>query len=228
MRLQPEHIDAPPVALFRGYERRLQRKTDQDTVSVLVEIGRSATRVVVARGRSILFIKQIEIGGEQFDSAVADQLDITVPEASALRERILSENRSPSDADDQASADRSDLDWMVHDALRAQVDDLAREIGLCLRYCAVTFRGLRASKITLAGGEANDPTVREVLANHLSLEIRLGNPLKGVDLSAVDLGDDRRTTLADWSVCAGLATFGLFDREALLAAEDRRSGGDDG
>jgi Tfp pilus assembly PilM family ATPase len=76
---------------------------------------------------------------------------------------------------------------------------------LCLRYCSVTFRGVRPSSVMLTGGEAHDPAVVSLLAEQLNIPCQVGQPLRGIDVSSVDLGGDRRSNLAEWTLCAGLA-----------------------
>lgn len=201
MGLLPEHIEVQPVALFRVFERWLRRRADEQAVSVIVEIGRSATRVVVARGRDIVFIKSIDIGGLKFSEAVARQLGLELVEADELRLKASREHGEKQ----RMQGGEVDLDWTLHDAVRGELEALAREISLCLRYCAVTFRGLRPEKIMLTGGEAYDPSVLKLLNEHMHIECLVGQPLRGMDVSAVDLGGDRRASLVEWSTCAGLA-----------------------
>ena len=58
-------------------------------------------------------------------------------------------------------------------------DNLAREIGLCLRYHSVTFRGNKPGRVLLAGQPAPEPllaAVRETLAVEVS---PLHNPFNG-------------------------------------------------
>ncbi len=211
--LTPEAIDAEPVALFRGFERYLRRRVDEEAVTVIVDIGHSATRVIVAQGRRIVLIKSIDIGGRRFTDAVAGQLNLTYPEARDLRLRKMNEYEQLADGggDGQGGErERSSLEWSIHDAIRSEVESLAREIALCLRYCSVTFRGLRAKQITLTGGETYDQALVELLTTQLGSSAAVGEPLRGVDISAVDLGANRRATVTEWAVCAGLAFRGAF------------------
>ncbi len=205
--LRPEHIDAEPVALFRVFERFLRRSADEQTVSVIVEIGHSVTRVVVARGKQIVFLKVIDIGGRKFTEVVASHLNLSISEASDIRTRIMQED-SPEDRktlplEAQRQADPNSLQWTVYDAVRAEVETLAKEISLCLRYCSVTFRGLRCPSVLLTGGEAYDPAVFELLRQQLGVECEVGQPLRGFDISGLELSN-RRGKLAEWAVCAGL------------------------
>jgi len=210
MGLVPQHIDAQPVALFRVFERFLRRQADAQAVSVIVDLGKAATRVVVARGRQIVFVKSVDIGGRKFTEATAKQLNLSYEEADELRIRAAREHLegSGSEAKDQRPdqpGGANSLSWAVRDAMRSEVENLGRELALCLRYCAVTFRGLRADRVTLTGGEAYDSAVAGLFKEQLKIECVLGHPLRGIDCSAVDFGSDRRGTLAEWAACTGLA-----------------------
>ena len=215
--LVPEAIDAEPVALFRSFERYLRRTADEECVTVIVDIGHSATRVIVARGRRIVFIKNIDIGGRRFTDAVAGQLNLTYGEAHDLRLRKMREHEQSPGASEFGQdvapheRERSSLEWSIHDAVRGEVESLAREISLCLRYCSVTFRGLRAKHITLTGGETYDRALVELLTSQLGTPAAIGEPLRGVDISAVDLGANRRATVTEWALCSGLAFNGAFE-----------------
>ncbi len=222
--LHPVNIDAAPVAVFRGFERFLRRKADEQTVSVILDIGHEGTRVIVARGRRIVFIKNIDIGGRKINDAVAGRLNITPSEAMEVRLRfsrkVTADDREfkpsdhcgtgiPDDSKFSGAPDMEGADWSIYEAIRGQVETLAQEISLHLRYCAVTFRGLRAKKIIVTGGQAYDSILLKMLADNIGLPCRIGNPLRGIDVSGVDLGADRRGMLAEWSVCAGLAMRGM-------------------
>lgn len=215
--LRPDHIDAEPIAMFRSFERFLRRSEDEQAVSVVMDIGLSGSSVVVARGRQILFIKSIDIGGRRLNEAVASQLSLSYDEACELRLRCIRDNMDrcvakpadPMGRGCEMRVDPNNVNWTIHDALRGEMESLAREVSLCLRYCSVTFRGLRCERITVVGGEAYDPAVIQLLSEHLGIECVVGQPLRGIDTSNVDVGGDRRGMLAEWSTCGGLAVRNL-------------------
>lgn len=215
-RLIPEAIDVEAVALFRIFERFLRRRADEAAVTVIVDIGHSGTRVVVARGRRIVFIKDIDIGGKRLTDAVAGQLDLSFTEARELRMRNMREGHGDdTGGDNDGQRDRSSLEWTIHDAVRGEVEALSREISLCLRYCSVTFRGLRPQEVLLTGGEVYDRALVALLNDQLGIPCTVGRPLKGVDTSAADLGADRRATVTEWALCAGLAARGVNIRGSI-------------
>ncbi len=203
--LRLEHIDAEPLALFRTFERLLKRREDERAVTVLVDLGRIGTRVVVARGRQVLFIKTIGIGGRDLVKTIAEQLNLSEGEADELRLKIMREQSEQAGNDESKPSAGDSLQWTVFDAVRGKVQELAQEIMLCLRYCAVTFRGLRPGEVLLTGGEAYDPALASLLDEHITTPCVLARPLRAVDVSGAPLGADRRGVLCEWGVCAGLA-----------------------
>ena len=208
--LEPQHIYPEPLAVFRMAKRSLRRDADRDTVSVILDLGARATRVVVARGRQVVFIKVIDIGGRAFDEAVAAQLHLDLADAVELRARVMQEhakllggNRKSDHEEPEES--RSDVDWTIRDAVRGKVEELAREITLCLRYCSVTFRGLRPNTVLMAGGQIYDPAVTELLGENLGIECNLAQPMRGIDVSRIKPGMGRGTPMCEWAVATGLA-----------------------
>ncbi len=207
MGLTPEYIDAEPQAMFRPFERRLRRRADENEISVVVDLGHSSTKVVVGRGRDIVLIKKIEIGGKDLAEAVAKQLGLTVEEAADLRLQIIGEHASSERVSEgeEMTTDPNSTSWTIIDAVRGKVEELGREVALCLRYCSVTFRGLRPRRVMLTGGQAYDPAVMKLLGEQLNIECRVARPMRGIDTSGADLAGDRRGMLAEWNLCAGLA-----------------------
>lgn len=205
--LNPDHIDAEPQAMFRSFERRLRRQADENEISVIVDLGHSSTKVVVGRGRDLVLVKRIDIGGKDLAEAVARQLGLSVEEASEMRLQIIGDQASAEreQESDPKAADPNSMSWTIIDAVRGKVEELGREIALCLRYCSVTFRGLRPRRVMLTGGQAYDPAVMKLLGEQLNVECHVAQPLRGIDTSGADLGGDRRGMLAEWNLCTGLA-----------------------
>ena len=83
------------------------------------------------------------------------------------------------------------------------MEDLAREISLCLRYYSVTFRGHRPNRVRLVGGEANDPQLQSILNTALPIPAEAGRLMSSVKLDRMKPAD-RRGSLSEWSVALGL------------------------
>jgi len=222
MHLKPMSLDVEPASLFRAFERFCRRTGDAGKVTFLVDVGESATRVLLAQGTQVKFIKTINIGGRRFTDAVIRQLNLDGEGADQLRQQIMRQGRDGGEAAIEAAGGEK-VYRAIYDAIRPVAQELAQEINLCLRYCAVTFRGVAAEQATLVGGEAYDPCVRELLDEYVNIPCRVGSPLHGIDLSRVDLGADHRGPLCEWSVAAGLALRYLVRPKRSRETSDERN-----
>ncbi len=89
--LRPVAIDTIPCALFRSFERSLQRQEDKKQTTVFVDVGGRFTTVVFGRGGEISFIKQVPIGSERFNQEVAAKLGVDAGGAQTLRRALRDE-----------------------------------------------------------------------------------------------------------------------------------------
>jgi type IV pilus assembly protein PilM len=220
-RLKPVAIDTVPGALFRSFERSLRRQEDKERTFVFADIGSQFTTVVFGRAGEICFVKQIALGGENFDREIAARLGIEIFEAAMLRSRLRIERGLPAseaelinqDPDNRSQSLDTTTRQVIADAIATVAQELAREISLCLRYYTVTFRGKRMERAFLSGGEAYESVLLNVLARTLAVEIEVAQPLKGFDLSGegihINLDGDRRGLLCEWAVAVGLSLKGL-------------------
>jgi type IV pilus assembly protein PilM len=207
-----QSLDVEPCALYRGVERFIRRREDENDVHVLVDVGSRRSQIVIGRGREITFIKPIDIGGHQFHDAVARKLGITLEEAEALRKRLV-DAAEPVDP----SARKDPVRQAVFDAARGPMEELGREIALCLRYYSVTFRGQRPTRVRLVGGEAWDPQLQTLLNAALVIPVEVGKPLYSVNTSKMR-PTDRRGSMCEWALALGLG----------LKTTDKRFGARDG
>ena len=126
-----------------------------------------------------MFVKAIEVGGRHLDERVAQELSMELTQAQALRRHLITaehsqlDNQLDSQLDSQQLIDPEQI-TAVGQALRPTIDQLGREIGLCLRYCAVTFRGQRCDSVTCIGGEALSNTLLEQLSEAIGVSARRG------------------------------------------------------
>lgn len=73
------------VALTRGFDRVTKRASDRDYTSMYLDLGAGATKIVLARGRQMMFAKTINVSGRDFDAVVARALRCDPAEARARR-----------------------------------------------------------------------------------------------------------------------------------------------
>jgi hypothetical protein len=101
------------------------------------------------------------------------------------------------------------------------MEQLARELSLCVRYQSVTFRGHRPTRVRLLGTEAGDGYLQSILHSVLNITVEAGRPLFNVDASRMR-EQDRRGSASDWALALGL---GLKRTSGRFAAKDGRPRG---
>lgn len=208
-----DSLDFEPSALYRGVERFIRRREDENEVHVLVDIGSRLSQVIIGKGRDISFFKPIDIGSSQLQQDVSRKLGITIEEARALRRRIV-ESGPACDGEDNSDSVRQ----AVHDATRSTIEELAREISLCLRYYSVTFRGHRPGKVRLLGGEGGDAKLLATMNSVLPIPVEAGRPLISVNTARMKQSE-RRGFMGEWAVAFGL---GLKSTRGYFGARDGR------
>jgi type IV pilus assembly protein PilM len=199
--LRPVAIDAAPSAHARCLTAD-QPVSPDAAASVILDVGYQATKVMILRNGRLSFFKMIDIGGRDFDRTVAQHLNLSLNDAADVRRRL--QTQSSEDGDSQplfGSTRRENVERAVYEAIRSAADEMAREVGLCLRYYSVTFRGKRPESAWLVGGEAHEPQLVKILKEKASINIQTANPLRNVELDRVDLND----VCGQWSVAAGLS-----------------------
>jgi type IV pilus assembly protein PilM len=156
---------------------------------MLVNLGALHTAVVIARGADAMFVKYVDVGGQQLDQVVARSLKMSPADAAALRRH---------NGDRRADQRDPEVTRSIAEAVRPELERLTNEISMCLRYYSVTFRGQPLARIIAGGGEATEGLV-EWLGGHLDIPCELGDPLRTYDKPA----STGRST--QWDVAAGLA-----------------------
>lgn len=207
--LTPVAIDAVPSALARS----LGPKSIPDSeapASVVIDVGYATTKVLVLKQGRVLFFKLIDIGGQKLDATVAEHLNMPIPDAADLRRRLQQATREENaEGAEQTplfgSTRRETLERAVFEALRTTAGDLAKEIGLCLRYYSVTFRGRRPESAMLVGGESYETQLAGILAEGAGVEVAPAKPLEGIEVSPDCELSRESGTLGEWAVALGLA-----------------------
>lgn len=207
LKLDPIAVDLSPCAVARSFVRFLRRAGDASAVNVFLDVGLRGTTILITRGAELVFLKVIDVGGQAMTDAVARSLAIPAAEAAQLRLTILRDQSGR--RGDVESMVPAEVRAAVADAVRPSADQIAKDVQLCLRYYAVTFRGQRAESVTLVGGEAHEPVLLKSLQDAVDVPCMTGYPLRGVQ----NLGDltsrEERAFHPAWGVACGLALRGL-------------------
>ena len=202
----PVGLDAKPLALARAMNHFWPLEaTEEEPVRVLADLGAASCQMLIARADRIVFVKTIEIGSADLTRAVAEKVGTSFEDTLALRMRLGGSSEATRPADDDVLGDGSKIHRAMTAAMRPVIDRLAREITLCLRYYAVTFRGHRPTRLTLVGGASKDRLLVDLLSEALGLTVEVGRPLRFCRASSASQpwDVDLSTGGPEWAVALG-------------------------
>jgi type IV pilus assembly protein PilM len=190
-------VDLAPCAIHRGAQRTASGAAMlAGGAGAMLDIGHRGTQFFITRADELVFYKYIDIGGHKINETIAGKLGIATSEVTQMRARLVS--------DPASSEETAPLAKALRDAMRAPLEELAKELDMCMRYFVVTFRGSRPETILLSGRQAGCGQVRDTLAAALGLRVEESQPMRGVQ----DLGDAARPDRSgEWAVAAGLSLY---------------------
>jgi type IV pilus assembly protein PilM len=191
--LTVQAIDLAACAMYRGAQRAVSPTQVSAEVTALLGIGHGGSQFLITRNDQLVFYKHIDVGGRAINEAVAQKLGITAIEAGQMRTRLALSQSS-------GAEDSAPLGQALQDAMRPTLEDLARELDMCMRYFVVTFRGSRPDLITLTGRQATCPWLIGGLSSSLGLRVEAAQPLRGVPELGAPARPDRSSA---WSSATG-------------------------
>ena len=111
-----------------------------------------------------------------------------------------------------------DVESGVIDATKPLLHELASEVALCLRHCAVAFRGSRPEQFVLSGRDAFEPGLASTIQERAGVEVTFDDKNGTIDHLAEELG---RLELSNeepsaWTGAMGLALRSVRTRPSLM------------
>ena len=203
--LRPVALEAHFTALARTFSCMDPVDPAQQRVRVVVDVGASGSTVLITRNQHIAFCKSIDIGGDQFDRAVSEHLQIDIVAARELRAARMA---AATGHDVSPALNDPAIQRAEYDAVRPLLGNFAKEVMLCIRYYGVTFRGHPPEQLILTGGDGLEPRLGETLADQCKIPVAYDDQRSLLD----SLADGIRGMLqrpagpsAWWAVAAGLS-----------------------
>lgn len=221
--LRPVAIETHFTALARAFSQPSMEASIHRQVRVVVDVGASGSTVMILRGDQIALCKPITVGGEHFDRAVAEHLQMNVDAARELRAaRICSATGQPGAL---PTADPA-IERAEYDAVRPLLGSFAKEVTLCVRYYGVTFRGHPPDQLILTGGDGLEPRLGDTLEAQCKIPVTYddqASPVAGLLGQVESAMNGPPGPAAWWSVSAGLSLRGL-SRARLLKVQAAPAG----
>ncbi len=149
--IQPLKIDVVPFSLLNCL---LETEYSDDTTA-LVDIGAKETNIAIVRGKSLLFARQVQIGGNNLTKALADNLSLSTEEA----ERFKKEK-------DLFSPGATEFPM-----IRPVLEHLQRELERSLNYFT-TAGGGYVNRILMSGGAGKLTGLDGYLGEKMQLPVK--------------------------------------------------------
>jgi Tfp pilus assembly PilM family ATPase len=192
--LSPAAVDAEPCALLRSISNQFRRDEDRAKRLLGFYLGRDYSLVFVGSGEELLFVRQLPVGADALNKAVADSLRLTVAEA--RRARLYQGDR-------RADARDPELTRSLQRALRPSLQKLVDEISTVARYHGVAFRG-ETLDLAVTMGDEVDAVTFEALAAAVEFPCVRSAPFRGWQTDFDGSGEG-------WDLAVGLASRDLAE-----------------
>ncbi|MCC6581601.1 MAG: pilus assembly protein PilM [Phycisphaeraceae bacterium] len=171
-----------PLAILKAFAHLYRRAEDQTRVTCFLDIGAATTRVVIARGREMIFAKTIHVAGDHFTRSHAKLHDTSFTDARQTR-------------------------WSSDDEPGDSLECLIDELQLCLRHHQMRCPDQPVDRVVFLGGESRHTAFCQVIARSLRIAAQLGDPLARLQRApgaTVSDAIDLQQPQPGWSVCMGL------------------------
>lgn len=201
-----EAVDVAPCAVARCFADEISAAQDQGQAYLFVDIGDQGSRITTTIDQEIVFVKSAKIGGHELNRLAGTTLNLNPDEALQLRRDILSRYADPDGKD--ISRQQQEIFDSAFSAITPGIEQLGKEIGLCLRYYAVTFRGIRPHELICVGGHSYETPLLKTLTELTGVPAKRGAPFKNIEVGSVFPERLRGDGLVEWTTAVGLSLRG--------------------
>lgn len=164
--LKPRIIDAESTALVNSYLIARGKPVEEGAL-VFLDIGAKFSSLTIFDDKSVLFSREIPIGGHKLTEDVRTLHDMDYRDAENLKKE-KGMGAFLADSDESSSS--------IRVARRMAIDGLIDEIRRSLRYYTKETGTREFDRILISGGAAAMPNLNSHLAQALSMDVELYNP----------------------------------------------------
>ena len=208
--LRPMAVDTHFGAIARVMSRQHRREADQGSIRAVIEIGDVGSTMLVLHGEQIALCRSLDIGGNHLDARVSEHLGLELEAAADLRQHRLQGDQNHQDASVDPATDRA-----VHECIRPLLEELSRDVLMCMRYYGVTFKGQKPAKLMLTGAHACEPGLAAAISQRCEMPVDLDDEHGTFSHLGTSLSQARSRSNGPhsaWSIAAGLSLRSLAAR----------------
>ena len=198
--VQAEIVDVDTIAAINALENSIMETAGSQEggeVVAIIDTGARTTNISVLKSGILMFTRNIPIAGNQVTQALM-KMNQEFDQAEAIK---IQEG-------EVAIGDTGGNE--VAGLVKDTVEELASEIRRSFDYFKAKSREPLIHKIILSGGGANLKSFNTYLSNELGVDVSMGNPLQGVNVTVPET-DILYNNLQQFTVAIGLALRGVVD-----------------
>ena len=178
-------VDIDSIAIANSFIRNFPAQDKEKTFAVL-DIGAKYSNLIIVRGGTLYFVRDIVIGGDDFSTAISKTMNIDIKAAEAIK--IL-----PGDKLQEIAS-----------ATRNVVNNLIEEIRLSFGYYE-NQNGRGIDEIYISGGGADLAGIDVMFQEAFGSKPVSWNPLGFLDTVAFSADTESEKIRKSFAICAGLS-----------------------
>jgi len=188
-------IDVDAFALQNAYEANYD--LESGVVTVLMNVGASATNINIVSGGSSVFTRDISTGGNAYTDAIHREYNLSFDHAEPVPRGRVVEGVGPDD---------------VRQVLRAVTESVLLDVQKTFDFYRATAPSDRLDRIMVCGGGAQTEGLLGDIGERFSLPVEPLNPFRRVAFDSAKFGVDGGEAAATAVVAVGLALRRVGDR----------------
>ncbi len=183
--LELNRVTINSIAIANAFNRLGPPVTASGKAKALLDIGRSASCLMIFKNSSPRFTRDIFIGSQELTKKIANALGVDEAQAEAIKHQ-------PGEKLAQ-----------VIEACEMPINNLITEVRLSMDYY-MTEKNIQVDELFLGGGGSLFKGIEGVFEKSLGLPVKIWNPLGSVRLNAPEASGDIQTYAAQFGVALGL------------------------
>ncbi|MEN9723717.1 MAG: hypothetical protein RJB38_1703 [Pseudomonadota bacterium] len=160
--LEPSIVDVDFFALQNAFEANYPLQPGES--AVVVDIGATATKLVVVKEGIPVFTKDSALGGQNLTAEIQKHLQLSYTDAEILK----------------TGASGGAVPQEVSDLMQVMSENIARDIKRTLDFYYASSSGAPATYVILAGGGSRVPGLSKVIEDTVQLPTQVMNPFNAI------------------------------------------------
>ncbi|MFH1707875.1 MAG: cell division FtsA domain-containing protein [Planctomycetota bacterium] len=188
----------------------------EEEIVLLVDIGAANTEIAIMRGRTLLFGRSVQYGGNNFDADIVTALNIDIAQAEKLK---IEKGQVWTKATPRGDTEVRDA-AILNEAITADARMLFTHIASAVQFCKeqARFYEVSINRVFTTGGASQLRGLNAFLEERFGLPVRPLDILPGLDLSGLPPARAAhfREHIHSLTTAVGLAAGALDPRGAVL------------